>query len=262
MLAVFFGLSFAPTLGVMKAGQITPLMLLAPIGFLYSFRRQRWVLAGAAASLSLIKPHLLYLFLAAVVLDGLAHRRWAVLLGLVGALVVSSGLATLANPQVWGQYVHALVHYPPRDWATPTLGGLLRLLLGVDRFWLQFLPPALGLLWLLVYWHRHRSNWLWEHHLPILVLVSTVTAAYGWSFDLVVVLVALIPALIRLLEVRQRPAAISLLAAYFIVDGISLFTSFVQIFYVWMAPFFLVWYLMAKRVEQAASGDRSEKCPA
>ncbi len=46
------------------------------------------------------------------------------------------------------------------------------------------------------------------------------------------------------------------------MDGISLFTSFVQIFYVWMAPFFLVWYLMAKRVEQAASGDRSEKCPA
>ncbi len=246
-LAILLGLSFGPTLHALKAGQITPLMLLSLIGFLYHFRRRRWVMAGAMAALGLIKPHLLYLFIIALFLDTLAHRRWGILLGFVGALALSSALATVANPRVWEQYIGAVTHNPPRDWATPTLGGLLRLFVGIEHSWLQFLPPVLGLLWLLFYWHRHRQGWRWEQHFLLLVLISVTTAAYGWSFDLLVVLVALIPVLLRLLEIRRRPAAMALLAAYLIVDVVSLFTSFVQFFYVWLGPFFLVWYLLAQR---------------
>ncbi len=246
-LAILFGFSFGPTLHALKAGQITPLMLLAPLGFLTCFRRRRWAMAGALAALGLIKPHLLYFFLAAVLLDAFAHRRWKMLLGFVGAPVVSSGLATMANPQVWGQYLYAVTHYPPEDWATPTLGGLLRLLLGTEHYWLQFLPPTLGLLWLLVYWYQRRRIWQWERHIPLLVLLSVATAAYGWTFDFPVTLVALIPALIWLVEIRQRPVAVALLAAYLVIDAISLFTSLYQIFYVWMAPSLLLWYLLAER---------------
>jgi len=249
-LAILLGFSFGPTLHAFKAGQIAPLMLLAPLGFLACFRRQRWGMAGAMAALSLIKPHLLYLFLGAVLLDALAHHRWNVLLGLIGATALSSGLAMAANPRVWEQYAYAVTHYPPKDWATPTLGGFLRLLLGVEHFWLQFLPPALGLLWLLFYWRRHRRVWQWEQHIPLLVLISATTAAYGWTFDLLVMLIALIPALIRLVEIRRHPAAVALLATYLAVDVISLFTSWEQIFYAWMAPSLLLWYLLAERTYQ------------
>ena len=247
-LAILFGFSFGPTLYALKAGQVTPLMLLGLVGFLHCFRRRCWTAAGAAAALALIKPHLLYLFLAAVVLDALDHRRWGVLLGFGSTLALSSGLAMMANPRVWEQYLYAVTHYPPRDWATPTLGGLLRFFLGVEHFWLQFLPPMLGLLWLIFYWDRHRQNWQWERHLPLLVLVSVTTAAYGWSFDLLVVMGAMIPTLIRLLETRHHPMAIALLLAYLVVDAISLFTSFDQFFYGWMGPFLLVWYLLAQRI--------------
>lgn len=249
-LAILFGFSFGPTLHALKAGQITPLMLLAPLGFLTCFHRRRWAMAGALAALGLIKPHLLYLFLAAVLLDAFAQRRWKILLGLVGAPVVSSGLATMANPKVWEQYLYAVIHYPPKDWATPTLGGFLRLLLGTEYFWLQFLPPAFGLLWLLVYWRRRRHMWQWEQHIPLLILFSVATAAYGWTFDFPVAMVALIPALIRLVEIRQHPAAVALLAAYLAIDAISLFTSLAQIFYAWMAPSLLLWYLLAERTHR------------
>ena len=134
-LAILLGFSFGPTLHALKAGQITPLMLLAPLGFLACFRRQRWGMAGAMAALGLIK-----------------------------------------------------------------------------------------------------RVWQWEQHIPLLVLISATTAAYGWTFDLLVMLIALIPALIRLVEIRRHPAAVALLATYLAVDVISLFTSWEQIFYAWMAP--------------------------
>lgn len=246
-LAILLGFSFGPTLHALKTGQITPLMLLGFIGFLHGFHRRRWVMAGTAAALSLIKPHLSYLFLAALMLDIFLHRRWKILLGLIGALVLSSGIATAANPLVWAQYSYAITHYPPRDWATPTLGGLLRFLFGVEHFWLQFLPPTFGLLWLFIYWSQRRNHWQWEHELPLLVLVSVVTAAYGWALDLTLALMALIPALTHLLENRHHPAAIGLMTAYLIVNGISLLTSFPQFFYAWMGPFLLIWYLLAQR---------------
>ncbi len=251
-LAILFGLSFGPTLHALKAGQVTPLMLLGLIGFLHYFQRQRWMMAGAMAALGLIKPHLLYLFIVALVLDALAHRRWGILLGFLGALAMSSGLAMVANPSVWAQYIYSATHYPPQDWATPTLGGLLRFLLGVEHFWLQFLPSGFGLIWLFFHWRRHRHSWQWEEQLPLLALVSVTTAAYGWSFDLVVALVALIPALIRLLETRHRLKAVALLLAYVVVDAISLFTSLAQFFYWWMGPFLLVWYLLAQHTGGSA----------
>ena len=247
-LAVLAGFSFGPTLYALKIGHVTPLMLLAPLGFLVCLRRQRWGLAGAMAALGLIKPHLLYLFLVAVFLDALAHRRWTILLGFTGAVALSSGLATAANPRVWEQYVHAVAHYPPKDWATPTLGGLLRFLLGVEHFWLQFLPPALGLLWLLFYWHRHRHAWQWDRHILLLVMVSSVTAAYGWTSDLLLTLIAVIPLLLCLVEIRHRTAAVVFLSAYLVIDAISLINRWGQFSYVWMAPSLLVWYLIAERI--------------
>ena len=248
VLAVLAGFSFGPTLYALKIGHVTPLMLLAPLGFLACFRHQRWGTAGVMAALSLIKPHLLYLFLAAVFLDALAHRRWKIPLGFIGAVALTSGLATAANPRVWEQYVYAVTHYPPKDWATPTLGGLLRFLLGAEHFWLQFLPPALGLIWLFFYWHRHRHAWQWERHIPLLVMVSSVTAAYGWTSDLLLTLIALIPLLLCLVEIRHRTLAIVLLSAYLVIDAISLINRWGQFSYVWMAPSLLVWYLIAERI--------------
>lgn len=64
-------------------------------------------------------------------------------------------------------------------------------------------------------------------------------------------MVALIPALIQLLEIQHRLMAIALLVAYLIMDTISLSTSLAQFFYWWMGPFFLVWYLLAQRTGES-----------
>lgn len=250
-LAVFIGLSFGPTLYALKIGQVTPLMLLAPVGFAHYFRQKRWIIAGTMAAASLVKPHLLHLFLVAIFLDGLVRQRktlFKIAFGMALPVTVSAGLATLTNPCVWEQYIYALIHYPPRNWATPTLGGFLRWLLGANHFWLQFLPSVLGVFWMFLYWYRHRSDWQWEQHLPLLVMVSVVTTAYGWNFDSPVMLVALIPVLLRLLKAWKRPAVLALLTTYLIADAVHLVTTFEQFFYFWMPLFFLGWYLLAKRV--------------
>ena len=39
-----------------------------------------------------------------------------------------------------------------------------------------------------------------------------------------------------------------LLVSYLIVDGIVMFSSFDQLWYWWLAPFFLGWYLLAQRL--------------
>src|SRR5260370_10073385 len=77
-------LTFIPTMMVLRAGQIGPLILLGIVGFLHFERQGRLFLAGAACVLIAIKPHLLFLFWIALALWALKGRRWRVLIGGIG----------------------------------------------------------------------------------------------------------------------------------------------------------------------------------
>ncbi len=174
----------------LEGGQITPLMLLGAVLFLICLKQGREGLAGAASVLLAIKPHLSYLFWIALLLWMIERRRWAVFAGGVLAGLAAIGVALLCNPAVLGQYWYTFSNQPPAQYRSPTLGMALRLLLGEDQFRLQFLALVPGLLWLAFYWRRHRQDWDWSERLPMLLLVSLLTAAYGaWLFDLVLLLV-------------------------------------------------------------------------
>ena len=99
---ISWGLSFTwmPTLVVLANGQISPLILLGAVGFLYFLRRRRWEWAGAAAILMSIKPHLLYLFWLALILWIISERRWRVALGCGLALVALLAMPLICNPAV------------------------------------------------------------------------------------------------------------------------------------------------------------------
>ena len=187
---ISWGLSFAwlPTLMALAIGQISPFILLGAVGFLHFIRRRRWEWAGAAAILMSINPHLLYLFWLALILWIIAERRWRVLLGCGLALVALLAVALISNPVVIFQYVDASTHKAPLNLVTPTFGAALRYLLGWSRSWLQFVPTVLGIIWFLAYWLR-RSTWDWAQEMPLLLLVSVVSRSFGWTFDLVVLLV-------------------------------------------------------------------------
>ena len=107
-----------------------------------------------------------------------------------GARLFNAPLAF--NPLVWQQYADAMANRPPSQWLSPTLGSLLRLAFGEELFRLQFVPMAVGLAWFAWNW-RKTKDWDWREQLPLLMLVSFVTAPYGaWPFDMVLLLPAVV----------------------------------------------------------------------
>lgn len=255
-LAWLLAFTFLPTLFSVKTGQIAPLVLLGAVLFLVCLRQGRDALAGAATVLLAIKPHLAYLFWVALLLWMVERRRWRVFVGGMLAGLLAVGVASLCNPAVLGQYWQTLSSRPPAQYRSPTLGMALRLLLGEDRFRLQFLALVPGFLWLAFYWRHHRRNWDWSERLPMLLLVSLLTAAYGaWLFDLVLLLVPFLQVAAEIRgEGRRAPwlpaagvyLAFNIVAAWQLARGAEYFA------FVWMTPVLLLAYL-AFRPRGAAS---------
>jgi hypothetical protein len=246
-LAWLLAFTFLPTLLALTAGQIAPLVLLGAVLFLVFLKQGRDKLAGAALVLLAIKPHLSYLFWVALLLWCLAERRWSVLAGglLAGACAVA--LALWCNPAVLGQYWHTLSQRPPAQYRSPTLGTILRLWFGEDRFRLQFLALIPGVLWFVPYWIHYRKNWDWNERLPLLLLMSVLTSAYGaWPFDLVVLLVPVVQVAARFDESRSARPALQAILAYLTINGLAAVQLACEVEYfgfVWMTPALLLAYL-------------------
>ncbi|MGH7224223.1 MAG: glycosyltransferase 87 family protein, partial [Gemmataceae bacterium] len=235
--------AFVPTLFCLTVGQIGPLLLLGAVGFLVAVKQRRDGWAGAAAVLLAVKPHLVYLFWIALLLWTLRRRRWAVLGGglLAGGLAV--GVALLCNPHVLNQYWFTFTHQPPAQYRSPTLGMALRLLLGEEHFRLQFLAMLPGLAWFALHWRRQRDAWDWSERLPMLLLVSMLTAAYGaWLFDLILLLV---PVLQRAAAVRRDawPLPLGVFAALNGLVVVQLTFEVEYFYFLWLTPALLLAYL-------------------
>jgi hypothetical protein len=198
--------------------------------------------------LTLLKPHLVLVLWVPLGLECLRQRRWRVLLGAAGTALTLTGLAWACNPQVMHQFVQMWRQDPPASWVPPTPGSLLRLLLGPEKFWLVLVFPALGVAWAVAHWWRRRDSWDWPCQLPVVLLVGFLTAAYGWAYDLVVLLPALLQVAAGL--VRSRPAvAVPVLAGYFLLTALATFMNLAhwqEHRFFWIAPAVLVGYLLLR----------------
>src|SRR5262249_6671199 len=159
----------------------------------------------------------------------------------------ATAIPLACNPDVLSEYWDAMVHRTPEHWKSPTLGSLLRELYGHDSFALQFAPTILGLGWLAIHgWKCRHQAWDWSEQLPLIVLVSFVTASYGaWPFDLVILLPTIIQVAAGLATDRRRiPLAIALFAA---INAGALALNVLHVSsdrFVWMAPSLLAAYLL------------------
>src|SRR5206468_210349 len=102
-------------------------------------------LAGVAAVLIAVKPHLAYLFWIALLLWSIRERRWRTLAGGVFAGLALTALPLLFNPHVLQQYWQTFTQRPPAQYRSPTIGTVLRLAFGEGQFRLQFLAMIPGL---------------------------------------------------------------------------------------------------------------------
>lgn len=235
--------TFFPLLTALGLGQIGPLILLGLTLFLRCETSRPW-LAGAATVLIAVKPQLLYLFWIVLLLESLRRRRWKLLAGAGGALAVASFLPLLMTPELWREYTQLATSGEVLRNPSPNLGTLLRVALG-GRVWLQFVPSLFGIMWAVLFWRSKRLGWTWAEHLPVLLLVSLVTTAYGWLFDQIVLLPALISIAVPLRRRRTR-LCVGVIAVYCLASAaMVLFVVWRKtgMAYTWTAPVWLLIYL-------------------
>jgi hypothetical protein len=238
-------LTFGPILHALRSGQVTILVLLGSVGFLYYINRKSDFWAGVLASMVFVKPHLLYLFIVVLFFWAISRHRYKVIFGLAIGLVASLGIALLVNHQVVSQYINMLRFYPLDAWKTSTLGSYVRLLLGIEKYYLQFLPSLIGVFCFLAYWRIHKKDFEWTSMLPFVILISIVTTPYGWTLDYSVLVISVIQVAALFGFSNLSFNKIIILTTYWIINFILIFVSASQNWFWWFPSFLLIWYLLA-----------------
>jgi hypothetical protein len=86
--------------------------------------------------------------------------------------------------------------------------------------------------------------------MPLLLLVSFVTASYGaWPFDLVVLLLPIVQLAVLVQTADRRSLFALALGAYLLINGLALTLNLLQFtskWFVWMAPALLVSYVILR----------------
>ncbi len=250
LLAVF---TFGPTFSVLSKGQVTIWVVLGITALIvYTTGNINSWWAGAGLVLITLKPQLFYLLWPALGLWVIFQRRWKLVIS--GAIVWFTAILFLhmVNPQLWQQYFAAAQAYPYDQWATPTIGSYLRYFwLGLDKFWIQYLPACFGLTWSIFHFLRHRQHWIWHEHLPVLLFVSLLTSPYTWTYDQILIIPTVISAAFWLSR-SVTPFVIAAWLGYLAINiaDILLHTQLDEFWFLWLAPAYTLWYIAVKHWHQ------------
>lgn len=244
-------LTFLPAVFVLAVGQIGPLLLAGLAGFLRFSSRRCYGSAGAMLVLLAVKPHLLYLFWVALLLNTIRRRCWRPLAGAATAGLILSALPTIGMPEIWARYASLVSGQPPHElWISTTTGALLRQIFGQSNQWLQFLPMLVGGLWLALYWRRHESHWRWPDRVPALLFMSLATTPYAWAFDQVLLIPPLVQACVWLGRDTGSARARTTVLIYFAVSCVLMILVLRRVgplVYLWVLPAWYVTYCLANR---------------
>ena len=249
--------AFLPALFTLRMGQISSIVLLGVVGFLYFASQDRDFLAGSCLALTTIKPHVVYLLwipAAWWIIDG---RRWKVAAGAASLLLPSIGLLMLKWPAAVMGYQTVLRH-PPVSYAAPTAGTVLRLLAFGGTEGTQFLPSLVVGLSVLGYLLIGRPALNWKTAMSPRLLLSVSTAVYGWSFDYIVLLVRYIQIIIWLIEghpvaMRHKSTVLASLALIGAVMVVQNLLKMNDVAFFWMPWALGMVYLYARPVIEFAA---------
>jgi len=236
---------FGPTFVLLMLGQFTVLVLLGIVLFsIFAQKRQDW-LAGAFLLLPFGKPHVVLLFLIAIVLWVVHSKRWIIVFSGVLTLASATLAAVLINHHIFVQFWERTLLVVHERESYPNVGGLLYSISGLHV--LALLPQFAGLLWLVFYWRKHRFDWDWKKEGMVVLLVSVTCSYYSYPYDEILAL----PALLIAFASGNRRAFVF---AFAITDlGYALYISnaaghfgYGYMFLWWTALGWLATYLLAQ----------------
>jgi hypothetical protein len=202
MLAVLVaGYAFGQVQALIAIGQVSGLVLLGLVLGIWLLQCNRDGLAGIAFLLTTIKPHLTYLVLLVLFIWVLRTRRWRVFTGLAVAGLSSAAIVWSMYPEWLSAYFNLLSHLPYTGTYTSTVGSFIMAVSGFG--WLRFaglllLPMAFSLA-------KRTTQESWLPTANLALLVSLPLAPYGFGFDQVVLLPAIIQ-IVAWLWNRKLPA--------------------------------------------------------
>jgi hypothetical protein len=248
----WLALSFAPALICFFMGQTALFALLGLVLFLWLHRTHPFM-AGLALWLCALKPHLFLPFGVVLLAWVIVSRSYKILAGVAVALTASCGAVWLMDPSAWRDYSNMMSAPGIAKEFIPCLSVAMRLWLSPQSVWLQYLPAALACAWALAYFWRRRAAWDWMKDGSVLMLVSLIAAPYCWLYDQAVALPAVLQGAYstrsRALLTALALVNIPIMAA--LMYGIKVTAAF----YLWIAPAWLAWYLLARAFSGEASID-------
>ena len=197
-LRVLVYLSFFPVLIELYFGQISPLLLAGFILYRYYLQRTGSVtfVMGLVLSVTLVKPHILYLLYVDLCLRSIREREWRAIAGFVTGAAILTVLALIIQPQMLSFYAE-LLKRAPNHMFNPTLGSWLQQLSGNFSIWLRCLPAITTSALLAVrYYFADTSKLRNADYLTALIPLTIITAPYGWVTDQIL-LIPVIASLLR-----------------------------------------------------------------
>ncbi|MGA7521697.1 MAG: glycosyltransferase family 87 protein [Acidobacteriaceae bacterium] len=240
----WLGYCFPPALICVFLGQTSLFLLLGLVLFLRLYKTHPFW-AGTALWFCTLKPHLFLPFGIVLLVWIVLTRSYRIVFGTAAALAVSCVATQLIDPRAWSQYLHWASASGIAEESIPCLSVFLRKWIDPAAGWIAFVPAALGCAWALIYFLPRRHEWDWIEHGNLLVLVSLLVAPYCWLNDQSLALPALLYGATR----TSSRTLLAVLAAMYILLEFEAFRFFwgPQVLYLWPAPAWLIWYLLARR---------------
>lgn len=246
---VFIGcIIFGPTLSLIVIGQVSTIILISLLGCLYFMKKNRYDLAGAVLLMAVIKPHIVYFVFPLLSWHALRLRKWQFFAGMFLAGLISIFIIILFFPRWPTAYVALLGKMHISAWYTSTLWSLLDVVFQRPIFhWggLFLLP--------LIFWFELHFEHLGDLTvLNLSLLLSIAFAPYGYLFDQIVLLPALVQLLAWLVskEIRKSIRWISSIGLLLMTIGefILLAKSNLPYYYFFWIPFamLLIYFIAFK----------------
>jgi hypothetical protein len=212
------GYLFGETIAYIAIGQITVLVLLGMLLSIWWLNHQKDILAGAILLFTLIKPQISYFFLLIVLIWIIQNRRWKVILGFVIALLSSLIIFWIIDPGWLNNYITLINSMPYTLIYTSTFGSFMASLFHTNIFYFSVLILIFCIKPLL----RILEKAGWYTAMNISVLISLPLSPFGFTFDQIIILPAIVQIISWLWQRRFRIKTISL-----IIVSLLLFYAFV-----------------------------------
>ena len=239
----WLAVAFAPALICLFIGQTALFALLGLVLFLY-LHRTRPFMAGLALWLCALKPHLFVPFGVVLIAWIIVSRSYKIVAGAAVALAASCVTAMLLDPTAWSDYSQMMRAPVSGKEFIPCLSVAMHRWLMPQAVWLQYLPVSLACVWALGYYWRRRDAWDWMKDGSLLMLVSLFAAPYCWLYDQVLAIPALLEGAYATRS-RHLLTAIALVNIP-IVIALACGIKIISPFYLWTAPAWLGWYVLAR----------------